>query len=137
MEQKNRKIILAVIIVLIAVGFSFLFSKNKATPTETAATVNISSDSMDTFTQCLKDSGAKFYGASWCSHCQNQKKLLNSSKNIPYIECSAPDGKSQLQICTDNKIEGYPTWVFADGSRQSGELSLEILSQKSNCKLPQ
>lgn len=137
MDQKNRKIILALIIVMIVVGFSFLFSKNKVAPTETTSTATVSSDSMDTFTQCLKDSGAKFYGASWCSHCQSQKKLLNDSKNIPYVECSTPDGKGQMQICTDNKIEGYPTWVFADGSRQSGALSLETLSQKSNCKLPQ
>ena len=67
----------------------------------------------DTFATCLKDKGANFYGAFWCPHCQAQKKLFGSSvKFLPYIECSTPDASSQTQICTDKKIESYPTWVF-------------------------
>ena len=27
----------------------------------------------DNLAQCLTDKGAKFYGAFWCSHCQEQK----------------------------------------------------------------
>ncbi len=95
------------------------------------------SSKMDDFAQCLTDKGAKFYGASWCPHCQNQKKLLEESKNMPYVECATSDGNGQLQICADKKIEGYPTWIFADGSRQSGEVSLEVLSQKTGCTLAQ
>lgn len=93
---------------------------------------------LDGFAQCVKDSGAEFYGTFWCSHCQNQKKLFGSSKQyLPYIECSSPDGESQNQICKDKGIEGYPTWVFGDGSRLSGELSLETLASKTQCVLPQ
>ncbi len=90
----------------------------------------------DSFAQCLTDAGAKFYGAYWCPHCQDQKKLLQNSKKLPYIECSTPDGKNQTQICIDAKITGYPTWDFADGTRLDGELTLEELSQKTNCALP-
>jgi glutaredoxin len=133
MDQKNRKLTLAVIVVLLMVGASFMFSKKTNAPT----TPSVPASAMDTFAQCLKDKGATFYGASGCPHCQNQKKLLSDSKNMPYVECATPDGKGQMQICTDNKIEGYPTWVFADSSRQSGELSLEVLSQKTGCTLPQ
>ncbi|MEI7890568.1 MAG: hypothetical protein WCI36_01230 [bacterium] len=123
--RKNIKItLLATAIVVL-----FLFVKYYKAPDLT------SSANADLLAQCIKANGAKFYGASWCSHCQNQKKLLGNSKNIPYIECSAPDGKSQLPICTENKIEGYPTWVFADGTRQSGEISLEELAKKTNCNL--
>ncbi|MDO8728336.1 MAG: hypothetical protein Q7K26_00425 [bacterium] len=92
----------------------------------------------DTFASCLKDSGATFYGAFWCPHCQNQKALFGSSaKLLPYVECSTPDGRGQLPVCTDAGVTGYPTWVFADGSRESGEVSLERLSEKTACELPQ
>lgn len=91
----------------------------------------------DALATCLKDKGAKFYGAFWCSHCQNQKRLFGkSSKLLPYIECATPDGKGQLQTCIDAKIEGYPTWEFFDGSRVSGEVPLADLAEKSGCELP-
>ena len=92
---------------------------------------------LDGFAQCLKNKKVTFYGAFWCPHCQNQKKLFGrSARLLPYVECSTPDGGSQLQICKDKKIEGYPTWEFADGSRESGELSLQTLAEKSGCELP-
>ena len=129
MQQKNKTVLSIAIVVIIAASTYFVSTK-KAAP-------SVPASGMDAFAQCLKDKGATFYGASWCPHCQNQKKLLNESKNLPYVECATPDGKDQTKICTDNKIEGYPTWVFADGSRQSGELSLNTLSQKTSCTLPQ
>ncbi len=92
---------------------------------------------LDDFAKCLKEKGAVFYGAFWCSHCQNQKKLFGSSeKYLPYVECSTPDGGGQLSLCNEKKIDGYPTWEFSDGSRESGELSLERLSEKTSCELP-
>jgi len=91
----------------------------------------------DAFAQCLKDKGAIFYGAFWCPHCQNQKAMFGSSaKKLPYVECSTPDGRGQVQLCNEKKIQGYPTWIFADDSRESGEVSLETLSQKTGCTLP-
>lgn len=99
---------------------------------------NTGAGKLDTFAQCLKDKGAIFYGAFWCPHCQNQKAMFGKSeKFLPYVECSTPDGKSQLQICQDKKIGGYPTWEFVDGSRESGEVPLEKLAQKTACQLPQ
>lgn len=89
------------------------------------------------FTQCLKQKKALFYGAFWCPHCQATKTLFGKAESeLPYIECSSTDGKSQLQICIDKKITGYPTWEFADGSRLTGELSLQTLSDKTSCPLP-
>ena len=91
----------------------------------------------DDFAKCLKDKGAIFYGAFWCPHCQNQKKMFGSSdKFLPYVECSTPDGRSQLPVCNDKKITGYPTWEFTDESRESGEVPLETLSKKTGCSLP-
>lgn len=92
---------------------------------------------LDGFATCLKDSGAKFYGAFWCPHCRNQKELFGTSqKLIPYVECSTPDGKGQTDICIEKKIEGYPTWIFADGSKLTGEIPLADLAAKTNCALP-
>jgi len=92
----------------------------------------------DAFAKCLKDKDAVFYGAFWCPHCQNQKNMFGkSSKYLPYVECSTPDSRGQLKVCSDADIQGYPTWVFADASRESGEVSLEKLAEKTGCALPQ
>ena len=93
---------------------------------------------LDSFASCLKDRGAVFYGAFWCPHCQATKSLFGRSvKLLPYVECSTPDGKDQLQICKDKSIQNYPTWEFADGTRQTGELTLQQLSDATGCPLPQ
>lgn len=92
---------------------------------------------LDGFASCLKDKGTIFYGAFWCPHCQNQKKLFGDSvKLLLYVECSTPDGQDQTQICKDKHIQSYPTWVFANGASASGELTLKDLSDKSGCPLP-
>lgn len=89
------------------------------------------------FAQCLSDKGLKFYGAFWCPHCQAQKREFGGAvKLLPYVECSTPDGKGQTQICKDNDIQSYPTWVYPDGTRTTGESSLSALAQKSGCELP-
>jgi len=98
----------------------------------------------DAFAQCLKDKGATFYGAFWCPHCQAQKKEFGSSvKFLPYVECSTPDANGQTQVCIDNKIESYPTWVLKDGTRipddspNGAGVKLETLAAKTGCVLPQ
>lgn len=122
----NKKTRYAIFIGIIAILVG-LFVWYKATPGQ-----------YDGLATCLKDSGAKFYGAFWCPHCQATKAMFGKSvKKLPYIECSAPDGKSQLQVCKDAGIDGYPTWVFPDGSRLSGEQSLETLAEKTMCTVDQ
>ena len=97
----------------------------------------VKSSIYDGFATCIKDSGTIFYGAFWCPHCQAQKKLFGTAEALlPYVECSTPDGNSQTKVCNDAKIEGYPTWVFPNGVRESGELSLAELSKQTACPLP-
>ncbi len=92
---------------------------------------------LDGFASCLKDSGAVFYGAFWCPHCRDQKALFGrSQKNLPYVECSTPDGNGQTQECKDKEIKGYPTWEFGDGSVKNSVLSLEDLAGITGCVLP-
>jgi hypothetical protein len=93
----------------------------------------------DAFATCIAQSGATFYGAFWCSHCQQQKAMFGSSAHLlPYVECSTPDGQSQIQVCKDKGIVEYPTWQFAtDATTTPGVLQLSDLAQKTGCALPQ
>ena len=98
----------------------------------------------DAFAQCIKDSGATFYGAYWCPHCQAQKKAFGSSSHLlPYVECSTPDASGQTKICIDQKITSYPTWILKDGTRipddspDGAGVKLETLAAKTGCILPQ
>lgn len=123
--KRNTKIVLGVV-VLIVVGllvYSFTESKKPG--------------KYDEFAKCLSNTGTKFYGTFWCPHCQNQKRMFgNSSKLLPYVECSTPDGRNATEICIEKKIEGYPTWEFPNGDRVSGEMKLEDIASKSSCVLP-
>ena len=94
---------------------------------------------LDGFTQCLKDKGVIFYGGFWCPHCQRTKELFGSSARLlPYVECSTPDGQGQLQVCKEKKIESYGRWRFPDSTTVlTGERTLQELSEKSGCALPQ
>lgn len=91
----------------------------------------------DVLAQQITESEVHFYGAFWCPHCQEQKAQFGkSARLLPYIECSTPDGKGQLQVCKDLNITTYPTWIFADGRRQIGLISpnefTEILKNASS-----
>lgn len=91
---------------------------------------------LDLFAQCLSDKGVKFYGAFWCPHCQATKKMFGAAQDkLPYVECSTPDTRSQLPVCTQAGIERYPTWIFADKTRLEGETSLTELSNRTGCPL--
>jgi len=106
----NVKVFISVIVLLIA---------------GTAATAvmrgggggSVADGKYDTFATCLKDQGAVFYGAFWCSHCQAQKKMFGASqKLLPYVECSTPDAKGQTPICLEKEISGFPTWEFTNNT---------------------
>ena len=123
----NKGTIVIIAITVAVVGFlGFIVSQREAVSSE-----------LDGFTQCIADSEAKFYGAFWCQHCQAQKKLFGgSAKLLPYIECSLPDSKTRTPICIEKNIESYPTWIFKDGSIETGELPLATLAEKTGCELP-
>lgn len=91
----------------------------------------------DAFSQCLADSGVKYYGAFWCPNCQNQTKMFGDSKDlVPYIECDQNGKDSQYALCNQENITKYPTWKFPDGRIETGVQTLEDLSAWSGCALP-
>lgn len=87
---------------------------------------------LDTFAACTAEKGAVMYGAYWCPHCKEQKALFEDAVDkISYVECT-----QEQKLCTEKGIKGYPTWIFADGSRQEGEITLQALAEKTSCELP-
>lgn len=109
------------VLFLIVAALSFLF-KGKNAPEK----------NYDEFARCLAVKGATMYGASWCSHCQNQKlKFGDAFRFINYVECT-----KEIKLCTEKNIQGFPTWDFEGGERLVGEQSLQKLAAQSGCPLP-
>ena len=138
--MNDKTMIAAALVLIIAVG-AILYgispktsSTTDTTPTTTATTGG--SGEHLALAQCLKDKGAIFYGAFWCPHCKAQKAEFGDAvPALPYVECATPDGQGQNAICTQKHVQSYPTWVFPDGSRLTGEQPLATLAAKVNCPL--
>ena len=119
--------------ILVLLAVSLLLFPNRAIPPRTAANPS----GLATLASCLKSRGVIFYGAFWCPYCQKQKALFGDAADLlPYVECSNPDGHGQTQVCIQQGIRKYPTWVFPDGTRVIEELSPQSLAEKSGCAAP-
>ncbi len=121
MSQKNKNILITIGLVVLVIGF-IIFMWYLAQPKPVAPEVVALS-------QCLKEKGAVMYGTYWCSHCKEQKRMFGDAfKNISYVECTEKEKE-----CTVAGIEGYPTWVFADGSKLPGVQEFKVLADKAGC----
>ena len=78
----------------------------------------------------LTEEGVLFYGASWCPHCQEQKRLFGASASrLPYIECSpAGPNTPQSPSCNRAGVQSYPTWVIHGRTIVGEVLSLAELA---------
>ncbi|MBU0546243.1 hypothetical protein KKA13_03245 [Patescibacteria group bacterium] len=84
--------------------------------------------------QCLAQKGVKLYGAYWCQHCADQKKIFGEDiKYIDYIECDSRGENARAEECAAQKITSFPTWVFADSERLIGTRNLDELAEKAGC----
>ncbi|MBU1446237.1 thioredoxin [Patescibacteria group bacterium] len=82
--------------------------------------------------QCMTANGAKLYTASWCGHCQNQKAAFaDGLQYLDNTECAVADGWAEE--CKTAGVEAVPTWIFADGTKQSGNTPLAELASKTGC----
>jgi uncharacterized membrane protein/glutaredoxin len=72
----------------------------------------------------LTKDGARFYGASWCPHCQEQKRLFGASAHrLPYIECGAGGPRAPAApSCRAAGVVTYPTWIIG------GRATTEVMS---------
>lgn len=81
--------------------------------------------------QHLRAKGAVMYGAYWCPHCANQKKLFGSAfEYVNYVECDAQGKDANPALCQRKGIRGYPTWEIR-GKFYEGEFPLEELARLS------
>jgi len=88
------------------------------------------SGQQDAFAQCLFEEEATMYGADWCPHCKEQKKIFgNSFQYVDYVECTR-----NRDACIAADIKGYPTWIIK-GEVYSGIQQLDRLSSLTGCPL--
>ena len=130
--NKVKVFILTVVVIVIGIVILAVTTSQKIAKEE-----SISSAGLEKITQGLNSAGVKFYGASWCPHCATQKSWFRkSAKDLPYIECATGGaGSPQTQVCVDAKIESYPTWEFANGTRISTEIMPIDLADVLNIEL--
>lgn len=91
---------------------------------------------VSTLAECLTASGARLYGAEWCSHCQAQKAAFGEAADLlNFVECADDSAEGgQAEACRDANITSYPTWVFGNGQRITGERSFWELARQSGCE---
>jgi uncharacterized membrane protein len=79
----------------------------------------------------LRQSGAVFYGAYWCPHCQAQKQMFGAAASkLPYVECDPRGTNAQPDVCQAVGVQAYPTWVI-NGQKREGEVSPSDLARLS------
>ncbi len=126
-EQSNNLFLYTVIglIAAVIVGLAIIHSRSNQTDPRAPS-----------LAACISKKGLKFYGASWCPHCAEQKSLFGSAAaNLPYVECAGPDNQ-QTAACDAAGIKSYPTWITPDNQTHEGVLSIDQLYSLSGCTTP-
>jgi hypothetical protein len=109
------------IVVVIVVLLIIIFSGNKLGPEQVAS--------------CLVEKGYTMAGASWCSHCADQKALFKGAfEDIIIPQGAYKDCEVDVLWCQEKGIEGYPTWVTPTGNLIPGTQSLATLAKIAECK---
>jgi len=126
--RRNKTLVIAggvALIVILLFGGLAVYSNTRPGP-------------YDDFAKCLTQKGFKMYGASWCSHCTDQKTMFGKSfKFVDYVECADPGGGGVLQKCKDAGVEKLPTWVVPGDRKIPGVMPMYDLAARSGCALPE
>lgn len=103
--------------------------------TEILSETAYSDQELEDLAKCLTESGAKFYGASWCGWCNKEKELFGQAvQYLPYVECYDEATQGLTQVCQDKGIQGFPTWEF-NGVQSPGYKEAAVLAQMSGCQI--
>lgn len=123
--MRKKRLLVYSILVLIVVSLVVVGYRNAKAPGK-----------YDDFAKCLTSKDVLMYGAYWCPHCTDQKKLFGKSfQYVTYVECALPGNPNQqTALCIQRNIESYPTWEV-NGSKVLGVLPLEDLSARTGCQL--
>jgi uncharacterized membrane protein/glutaredoxin len=96
-----------------------------------ATSTAMSADRLAALADHLRESGATFYGAYWCPHCQEQKQMFGTAASrLPYVECDARGTNAQPAACQAAGVRAYPTWVIG-GQTIEGEIPPADLARLS------
>ncbi|MFM9068665.1 MAG: hypothetical protein ACKOUR_15245, partial [Planctomycetota bacterium] len=111
--------------------------RDAAERAEGEATPQPKANDLVAFAKALAASGTVFYGAVWCTFCNQQRALFEDGANeLPFVEVTNAD-RTLNSIGVEQNITQFPTWVFPDQSRATGLVSLSTLSQRANVPIPQ
>lgn len=116
-----------------ALAVTVLIAGYAAAPSSTASTAQtaLSPDQLSALAAHLRQSGAAFYGAYWCPHCQVQKQMFGASATqLPYVECDPSGADARPDLCQAAGVRAYPTWVIG-GQKLEGEVSPAELARLS------
>ena len=80
----------------------------------------------------LSKTGARFYGAYWCSFCFKQRAMFGAggSRALPYVECAEDGFGADAAGCRKADVSGYPMWVIG-GKSYGGMRTLRDLQALS------
>lgn len=128
-KKKSQKTTIMISIFFLLVVVSVLFLLRSPESTTSSGTEGLA--------QCLVDKGYVMAGASWCSHCKDQKALFKGAFEsiiIPqkgYVDCESTEANTAW--CLEKGVEGYPTWVSPEGDLLAGTRQLDFLAKISGC----
>ncbi|MCD8486870.1 MAG: hypothetical protein LRZ84_09070 [Desertifilum sp.] len=116
----------------VAIGSRFSVAQAQSSNRVDDLIANPSNPAQIALAEHLAQSGAKMYGAYWCPHCTNQKRLFGreAARQLPYIECDAQGENPQPALCQAANIRAFPTWII-NGELYLGTQSLEKLATLS------
>ena len=96
---------------------------------------------LNTLATCLADKGVKEYGAFWCPHCADQKKMFGKAYDIILVPdaggrlpTACKGQRANVDECLIKGVDGYPTWILPEGKRLEGTQSLETLARVAGCE---
>lgn len=92
-----------------------------------------------TFADCIRNSGAVMYEATWCPVCRQQREVFRGYANrLKTFKCDVAGNRKQTKAtCNRLGIDSYPTWILGDGSMRSGLHSAKDLAARTGCPMPE
>ena len=142
MSSKLRIVLISVGIFLVSVVAFFFFAVsgksdisflNNISGDDKGVVAGVNSeqdnDYVNKLAKYLTAQGAVLYGAYWCPHCQEQKKLFGeAAQYLNYVECDPTGQNANPDECRGQNVKSYPTWIF-QGQQHVGTQSLSQLAE--------
>lgn len=143
--NNNLKTFLFILLAVFLVSGGLIFMSSKSKKDSNASVETVGDDGgvagvstqedqkdsayIEKLAKFMTEKGMVLFGAYWCPHCNDQKKLFGDAiKYIDYVECDEKGPNANPDECIAQGIEGYPTWIY-QGQKHSGYKSFAELAQ--------